>query len=72
MRAGFDVAACWLEPAPATPPRPREFLETVIVAPYLEHLPPELRGDYLDALVDELGEPMVLDYVRLNWDASAR
>jgi trans-aconitate 2-methyltransferase len=71
-RAGFDVSACWLEPAPATPPRPREFLETVIVAPYLEHLPPELRDDYLDALVDELGEPMVLDYVRLNWVARAR
>ena len=71
-RAGFDVSACWLEPAPATPPRPREFLETVIVAPYLEHLPPELRDDYLDALVAELGEPMVLDYVRLNWQATAR
>ena len=71
-RADFEVSACWLEPAPATPPRPREFLETVIVAPYLEHLPPELRDEYLDALVDELGEPMVLDYVRLNWQATAR
>jgi trans-aconitate 2-methyltransferase len=71
-RAGFDVSACWLELAPATPPRPREFLETVIFAPHLEHLPPELRDDYLDAAVDELGEEMVLDYVRLNWDATAR
>ncbi len=70
-RAGFDVSACWLEPAPATPPRPREFLETVIFAPYLERLPPELRDGYLDAAVDELGEPMVLDYVRLNWEARA-
>ena len=71
-RAGFDVSACWLEPAPATPPRPREFLETVIVAPYLEPLPAELRDEFLDALVEELGEPMVLDYVRLNWQATAR
>ena len=72
QRAGFEVSACWLEPTPATPPRPREFLETVIVAPYLERLPAERRDDYLDALVEELGEPMVLDYVRLNWQATAR
>ena len=44
----------------------------MIVAPYLEHLPAELRDEYLDAMVDELGEPMVLDYVRLNWQATAR
>ena len=44
----------------------------MIFAPYLERLPPELRDGYLDAAVDELGEPMVLDYVRLNWQASAR
>jgi trans-aconitate 2-methyltransferase len=71
-RSGFEVSECWLEPAPATPPRPREFLETVIFAPYLERLPARLRERYLDAAVAELGEPMVLDYVRLNWQATAR
>jgi trans-aconitate 2-methyltransferase len=71
-RAGFEVSACWLQPAPATPPRPREFLETVVFAPHLERLPAELRGDYLDAIVEALGDPVVLDYVRLNWDATAR
>jgi trans-aconitate 2-methyltransferase len=70
-RAGFEVSSCWLEPAPATPPRPREFLETAIFAPHLELLPAALREDYLDAIVAELGDPMVLDYVRLNWDATA-
>jgi trans-aconitate 2-methyltransferase len=67
-RAGFEVTACWLEPQPTTPPNPREFLATVIFAPYLERLPEELREAYLDELVAALGEPLVLDYVRLNWD----
>jgi trans-aconitate 2-methyltransferase len=70
--AGFDVSECWLQPAPVTPPAPREFLETVIFAPYLDRLPAELHADFLDAASAELGEPLVLDYVRLNWDATAR
>jgi trans-aconitate 2-methyltransferase len=70
--AGFDVSACWLQPAPATPPNPREFLQTVIFAPHLGHLPADLRDPYLDAIMAALGEPVVLDYVRLNWDATAR
>ncbi|MGI8803487.1 MAG: class I SAM-dependent methyltransferase [Solirubrobacteraceae bacterium] len=72
-RAGFDVDRCWLAPAPVTPPRPREFLETVICAPYLERLPAALRDPFLDRMLEGLedAEPM-LDYVRLNWDAVAR
>ncbi len=69
--AGFAVAGCWLEPKPTTPPRPREFLETVIFAPYLERLPHELREPFIDELEAELGHPLVLDYVRLNWNAIA-
>jgi trans-aconitate 2-methyltransferase len=71
-RAGFAVADCWLEPAPVTPPRPREFLETVICAPYLERVPAALRPGFLDRMLEGLGEEPVLDYVRLNWDAVAR
>jgi trans-aconitate 2-methyltransferase len=70
--AGFEVSACWLQPAPVTPPAPREFLETVIFAPYLDRLPADLHAAFLDVLSAELGEPLVLDYVRLNWDATAR
>jgi len=69
--AGFAVSDCWLEPKPTTPPRPREFLETVIFAPYLERLPDELRTAFIDELESELGDPLVLDYVRLNWNAVA-
>ena len=68
----FDVGRCWIAPAPTTPPRPREFLQTVIFAPYLEHLPAELHEPFLDAILAGLGEPLVLDYQRLNWDATAR
>jgi trans-aconitate 2-methyltransferase len=71
-RAGFEVDRCWLEPSPVTPPRPREFLETVICAPYLERLPVELRAAFLDGMEAGLGGDPVLDYVRLNWDARAR
>ncbi|HEY5196639.1 MAG TPA: methyltransferase domain-containing protein [Solirubrobacteraceae bacterium] len=72
QNAGFDVDRCWLEPAPVTPPRPREFLETVICAPYLERLPRELRDPFLDEIEAGLRPDPVLDYVRLNWDARAR
>jgi len=71
-RAGFDVERCWLEPAPATPPRPREFLETVVFRVHVAHLPAQLREPFLDAVMERLGEPPVLDYVRLNWVATAR
>ena len=69
--AGFEVSACWLQPAPVTPPAPREFLETVIFGPYLDRLPRELHADFIDAAAAELGDPLVLEYVRLNWDATA-
>ena len=51
-RAGFAVDACWLEPAPATPPRPREFLETVVFRVHLARLPEELRDPFLDAVME--------------------
>jgi trans-aconitate 2-methyltransferase len=69
--AGFEVSECWLQPAPVTPPAPREFLETVIFGPYLDRLPASLHREFVDAAVSELGDPLVLDYVRLNWNATA-
>jgi trans-aconitate 2-methyltransferase len=69
--AGFEVRDCRLEPKPTTPPRPREFLETVIFAPYVERLPAELREPFLDDIEGRLGDPLVLDYVRLNVAAVA-
>jgi trans-aconitate 2-methyltransferase len=71
-RAGFAVSAIWLAPAPATPPRPREFLETSVLPLLLDELPAQLRDPFLDELMERLGDEPVLDYVRLNWDATAR
>lgn len=69
--AGFSEARCWLAPAPAEPPQPREFLRTVMLGPHLEQLPEEEHEDFLTAVHELLGEPLVVDYVRLNIDARA-
>jgi trans-aconitate 2-methyltransferase len=71
LAAGFATAACWLTPAPRRPEQPREFLSTIVLGPHYQHLPPELRERFMDEVLEELGEPVIVDYVRLNIDASA-
>ena len=71
LAAGFQSAECWLAPAPQEPEHPREFLETIVLQPYVHALPPDLRDRFMDEVLAELGEPVVVDYVRLNLDASA-
>lgn len=69
--AGFREARCWLTPAPTRPPEPRRFLATVILNPFLARLPAELEEEFLDRVHERLGEPLVVDYVRLNIQATA-
>lgn len=69
--AGFAAARCWLTPAPQRPEHPREFLATVIFEPHLRQLPAQLRDRFMDELLAHLGEPVIVDYVRLNIDATA-
>jgi trans-aconitate 2-methyltransferase len=69
--AGFASAECWLQPAPQEPEHPREFLSTIVLGPHVQRLPEELRDLFMDAVLAELGEPVVVDYVRLNIDAVA-
>lgn len=69
--AGFATADCWLQPAPTEPEHPREFLATVMLGPLLQHLPVQLREPFTDEVLAALGEPVVVDYVRLNIDATA-
>jgi trans-aconitate 2-methyltransferase len=67
--AGFDEIRCWLEPKPTTPPEPRNFAATVCLVRHLEVLPETLRDPFLDEVMRRVarpGEPVVLDYVRLN------
>ncbi len=69
--AGFQDAQCWLTPAPQQPEHPREFLQTIVLQPHVQALPADLRERFMDEVLAELGEPVVVDYVRLNIDATA-
>lgn len=71
LGAGFSSAECWLTPAPQQPEHPREFLSTIVLGPHVQHLPEDLRDPFLDDVLAALGEPVVVDYVRLNIDATA-
>lgn len=71
-RAGFDVADCWLNPDLVVPDHPRDFLETIVLGAHLDRLDPQLRDAYVDAVWDELGGELRLDFVRLNWIARRR
>ena len=69
--AGFAEARCWLTPAPSTPDEPREFLRTIVLGPHVQRLPEELREPFMDEVLERVGEPVVIDYVRLNIEAVA-
>jgi trans-aconitate 2-methyltransferase len=71
LQAGFASAECWLQPAPKQPGHAREFLATIVLGPHVQQLPEELRERFMDDVLAELGEPVVVDYVRLNIDATA-
>jgi trans-aconitate 2-methyltransferase len=71
LAAGFAAADCWLAPAPQRPEHPREFLSTIIFEPYLRRLPEPLGERFIDELLELIGEPVTVDYVRLNIDAVA-
>jgi trans-aconitate 2-methyltransferase len=71
LGAGFTEADCWLAPAPKQPDEPREFLATIVLGPHVQRLPGELRERYIDEVLAALGEPVIVDYVRLNIDATA-
>jgi len=69
--AGFDDLRCWLQPKPVQPARPLEFTSTVTLGPILDQLPEEKRRPFAEAVLEQEGEPLVLDYVRLNIEAVA-
>jgi trans-aconitate 2-methyltransferase len=69
--AGFASAECWLQPAPQQPEHPRQFLSEIVLGPHYQQLPEGLREQFMDTALAELGEPVVVDYIRLNIDAVA-
>ena len=71
LAAGFADARCWLEERPVTPPKPPQYLRTINLGAHLERLPDQLHQPFVEAVLERLGEPVTIDYVRLNIDADA-
>ncbi len=69
--AGFTAARCWLEPKPVTPADPLAFTSTVTLGPLLAQLPEDLRRPFAEAILEASAQPLTLDYVRLNIEATA-
>lgn len=69
--AGFSEARCWLEPKPVTPANPLAFTSTVTLGPLLAQLPEDLRHPFAEAILEQSPQPLTLDYVRLNIEATA-
>ena len=69
LEAGFRDVRVWLEPHPVVPEYTLEYLRTVCLGHHVERLPEGLRDDYVAAVADRCGQPVELDYVRLNMDA---
>lgn len=67
--AGFEDVRCWLEDKPVQPTDPFDFTTTVTMGPHLTCLPEEDRKGFAEAVLELSGDPLVLNYVRLNIDA---
>jgi trans-aconitate 2-methyltransferase len=67
--AGFDEVRCWLEPWRVEPADALEYASTVCLGNHLQALPDDLRGPFAAEVVRRCGDPLGLDYVRLNIDA---
>jgi hypothetical protein len=65
-RAGFTDVRCWLEPWPVSPAEPLEFAMTVCLGNHLAELPEELRQPFAEDVLRRSGDPLTLEYVRLN------
>jgi trans-aconitate 2-methyltransferase len=66
-RAGFVEVRTWLQPKRVEPER--AFVKTVCLLPHLRQLPEGLREGFVDRVITRCGDPVVLDYVRLNMTA---
>jgi trans-aconitate 2-methyltransferase len=69
--AGFADVRCWLQPKPVQPSRPLEFISTVTLGPILDQLPAGLRQPFAEAVLAASEQPLTLDYIRLNMEATA-
>jgi trans-aconitate 2-methyltransferase len=70
-RAGFAEARCWLQRKPVKPRDPLAFTSTVTLGPLLAQLPEEERRPFAEAVLEASEKPLLLQYIRLNIEASA-
>lgn len=68
--AGFTDARAWLEDRPTTLSDGRAFVSSICLVRHLDRVPAERRDAFVDQVLARYGEPVVLDYVRLNMTAS--
>jgi trans-aconitate 2-methyltransferase len=70
-RAGFEVGptGVWLEQRTVEPPDPRAFASSVGLSKHLALLPEALHEEFIDAVLNSMSRPLVLEYVRLNISA---
>ncbi len=66
---GFSEVSSWLEPRSVTLPDARAFVSSVCLVRHLDRLPRALRQPFVEHVLERTGEPLVLDYVRLNMTA---
>ncbi len=66
VAAGFEDVEVGLEPSPVVPEFTIEYLRTVCLGHHVERLPEGLRDRYVSEVADRCGQPVELDYVRLN------
>ena len=70
--ACFDEVEVWTEPHPVVPQYTDEYLRTVCLGHHLDQLPPDLHDPFVRAVAERCGQPLELDYVRLNIAARRR
>jgi trans-aconitate 2-methyltransferase len=66
QNAGFTDVWTWLQPWPVQPEDPRQYFSTTILGSHLDRLPEDERAPFVDAVLEQLDEPVVANYVRLN------
>jgi len=69
--AGFSDVRCWLQPWPVVPPEPEVYAKTICLGAHVERLPADLRDQYVADVLSAQDEPLRLDHVRLNIEATA-
>ena len=67
--AGFEEVECWLESKPVTPDDPFDYVATSALGPITALLPDSDARAFAEAVVERLGTPVTLEYVRLNINA---